>query len=124
MARPLAFIHCGLADASEWDPLLEVLGSDIEPILIELPGHGSAEDWAPDRAYADQAIEIALDDNGCAAIALDRQDRVMLIKRHGNQFAGRILTEAASATVIDGVSADTARAERSRTVTLKTASTA
>ena len=61
MARPLAFIHCGLADASEWDPLLEVLGSDIEPILIELPGHGSAEDWAPDRAYADQAIEIALD---------------------------------------------------------------
>ena len=61
MARPLGLIHCGLADASAWDRLLEELAMDVDPILIELPGHGTAEPWDPDRAFADQAMEIALE---------------------------------------------------------------
>ncbi|MGI9393655.1 MAG: alpha/beta fold hydrolase, partial [Boseongicola sp.] len=34
---------------------------DFDPILIELPGHGDAEDWDRSRDFSDQAIEIALD---------------------------------------------------------------
>lgn len=45
------------------------------------------------------AEQIALDPSGCAALLKDNEGRIMLIKRHGNQFAGRILTKRASANV-------------------------
>lgn len=61
MARPLGLIHCGLADASAWDRLLEALALDVDPVLIELPGHGTADDWDSSRDFSDQAIEVALD---------------------------------------------------------------
>lgn len=40
---------------------------------------------------------IARDNQGRAALARDAQRRIILIKRHGNRFAGRILTSAAKA---------------------------
>ena len=61
MAKPLGFIHCGLADARAWDGLIEALALDVDPVLIELPGHGTAEDWDETRDFSDQAIEIALE---------------------------------------------------------------
>lgn len=61
MARQIGFIHSGLADAGAWDGLIEALAMDVEPILIELPGHGTAEDWDKSRDFSDQAVEIALD---------------------------------------------------------------
>ena len=61
MGRPLGLIHCGLADANAWDRLLEELALDVDPVLIELPGHGTADDWDRDRDFSDQAVEIALD---------------------------------------------------------------
>lgn len=61
MARPLGFIHCGLADGRAWDGLIEALVLDCDPVLIELPGHGTADDWDESRDFSDQAIEIALE---------------------------------------------------------------
>ncbi|MGJ8606306.1 MAG: hypothetical protein ACSHXH_19510, partial [Marivita sp.] len=44
--------------------------------------------------FAAQRISIARD--GKAAMAADTEGRIMVIKRHGNRFAGRILTSAAT----------------------------
>jgi len=41
------------------------------------------------------AQRVAIDRGGTAALASDDQGQIMLIKRHGNQFAGRILTSDA-----------------------------
>ena len=42
-----------------------------------------------------QRVSIARDEN--AALAKDPSGRIMVIKRHGNRFAGRVLTPAAKA---------------------------
>ena len=44
-------------------------------------------------------VAIARDTDGVAAIARDAQGRVMVIKRHGNRFAGRVLDADAKATL-------------------------
>ncbi len=44
-------------------------------------------------------VEIARDTEGVAAIARDAHGRIMVIKRHGNRFAGRVLDANASATL-------------------------
>ncbi|MDA8586749.1 alpha/beta hydrolase, partial [Rhodobacteraceae bacterium] len=59
---PLALIHCALGRAASWRPFLNALGGPISPLLIELPGHGLAEDYDESRDYADQAVELALDE--------------------------------------------------------------
>ncbi|MFL0355369.1 hypothetical protein ACI5KX_02730 [Erythrobacter sp. GH1-10] len=41
---------------------------------------------------------IALDTGGKGALLRDADGRIMVIKRHGNRFAGRILTGSASAS--------------------------
>lgn len=38
-----------------------------------------------------EAEAVALSDDGAAGLARDRQGRHILIKRHGNKFAGRLL---------------------------------
>jgi len=40
-------------------------------------------------------VRISIARGGTHALAQDRAGRIMLIKRHGNRFAGRILTGAA-----------------------------
>lgn len=60
--KPLALIHCGLGRASNWRPFLNALGGALSPLLIELPGHGLAEDYDESRDFSDQAVEIALDE--------------------------------------------------------------
>lgn len=42
-------------------------------------------------------VTIARDIEGRAALVRDAAGRIMVIKRHGNRFAGRVLTLAASA---------------------------
>lgn len=50
---------------------------------------------------------IAISRNGTAALASDTQGRIMVIKRHGNQFAGRILTSQAHVDeVVDAIVVD------------------
>jgi pimeloyl-ACP methyl ester carboxylesterase len=59
---PLALIHCGLGKASYWRPLLNIMPRPVSPLLIELPGHGLAEPWDKTRDFADQALELALEE--------------------------------------------------------------
>ena len=60
------------------------------------------------RAAADEVedgfapVGIARDSEGAGALARDAGGRIMLIRRHGNRFAGRILGPAASARLDDG----------------------
>lgn len=50
---------------------------------------------------------IAIARQGAAALASDPQGRIMLIKRHGNQFAGRILdSEAQVQEEVDAIIVD------------------
>jgi hypothetical protein len=45
--------------------------------------------------------EWACDAEGAGALARDSRGRIMVIRRHGNRFAGRVLTAAASAAAED-----------------------
>lgn len=60
--QPLALIHCGLGRASNWRPFLNALDRPVSPLNIELPGHGLAEPYDTSRDFADQAVELALDE--------------------------------------------------------------
>ncbi|MEM9427487.1 MAG: alpha/beta hydrolase [Pseudomonadota bacterium] len=60
--QPLALIHCMLGRAANWRPFLNALERPVSPLLIELPGHGLAEAYDTTRDYADQAVELALDE--------------------------------------------------------------
>jgi hypothetical protein len=44
-------------------------------------------------------VTIARDKNGLAAVARDAAGRIMVIQRHGNRFAGRVLGQRAKATL-------------------------
>jgi hypothetical protein len=47
-------------------------------------------------------VAEARDSRGTAALARDAQGRIMLIKRHGNRFAGRVLGPGAAARLEAG----------------------
>lgn len=50
---------------------------------------------------------IAISRNGAAALAHDSHGKIMVIKRHGNQFAGRILTPQTQVQeVVDAIIVD------------------
>jgi hypothetical protein len=42
-------------------------------------------------------VAVAIDAEGGAALASDAEGRIMLLRRHGNRFAGRVLTAQAHA---------------------------
>lgn len=46
-------------------------------------------------------VAMACDAEGTSALGRDADGRIMLVRRHGNRFAGRLLTSAAKATVRD-----------------------
>jgi hypothetical protein len=46
-------------------------------------------------------VDVACDANGVGALARDASGRIMVIKRHGNRFAGRVLGPGARATLED-----------------------
>jgi hypothetical protein len=46
-------------------------------------------------------VAIACDEEGAGALARDAQGRILLIRPHGNRFAGRVLADCASATLED-----------------------
>jgi len=60
---PIALIHSALGRAGNWRPFLNAWkGPSLSPLLIELPGHGLAEDWDQTRDFSDQALELALEE--------------------------------------------------------------
>lgn len=68
--------------------------------LGSLPRLASDDDVGRAAGEVDDGFDpvaIARDAEGRAAIARDAQGQIMVIKRHGNRFAGRMLTPAAKA---------------------------
>ncbi|MEQ8827753.1 MAG: hypothetical protein RIC82_08255 [Parvibaculum sp.] len=69
--------------------------------LMKLGGESKLESHADIRRAAGEvvdgfeAVETAAARDGSAALARDAEARIMLIKRHGNRFAGRVLTSQA-----------------------------
>lgn len=62
-----------------------------------------------EEGFDAQRVSIARD--GAAALASDADGRIMVIKRHGNRFAGRILTRSAAVREeVDGLVVNTAEA--------------
>lgn len=54
------------------------------------------------------AVRVSITRDKTAALARDGGGRIMLIRRHGNRFAGRILTRSASVREeVDGLVIDT-----------------
>lgn len=53
-------------------------------------------------------IRIAIARGGAAALVRNEEGRIMVIKLHGNRFAGRVLTSAAQVReVVDAIEVDT-----------------
>lgn len=50
---------------------------------------------AREAIYGFEAEKVARDANGAAALARDRNGRIMLLRRHGSKFAGRLLSDRA-----------------------------
>ncbi|MFM7349717.1 MAG: hypothetical protein ACKO01_09540 [Erythrobacter sp.] len=48
-----------------------------------------------------EPVETACDRSGVGALARDAAGRIMVIKRHGNRFAGRVLGPGASARIAE-----------------------
>jgi hypothetical protein len=84
--------------------LYELAGSIIAILFLawlashwKLGGDVRISDEAHARALADEAhcgfdpVDVAIDKAGIAALLKDAQGRHMLIRRHGAQFAGRLL---------------------------------
>lgn len=94
----------------EVHPLLVQFGGSLIAILAlyglaRALGLGASKPLSDDNAVrlaADEvesgfeAHRIAIDRKGQSALARDPDGRILLIKRHGNQFAGRILSSSAS----------------------------
>ena len=52
--------------------------------------------------YGFTPIDVACDAEGAGALARDAAGRIMLVRRHGTRFAGRLLTPLASASLAAG----------------------
>lgn len=106
-------------------PLFLQFGGSLAAILaiygiaraMGLGGKPKLKDEQAVRQAADEvesgfeAGNIAIGRGGTAALTKDASGRIMVIKRHGNQFAGRILTSAAKAREeVDALLVDTGEA--------------
>ena len=95
--------------------LLQFLGSLFAILAVAglawwlgLGGQTTLGDEADARTAANDAVdgytavETAIDAKGNGAIMQDQNGRILVLKLHGNKFAGRILTQTASAELKDG----------------------
>ena len=95
--------------------LLQFLGSLVAILALaglayalRLGGKPKVTGMEAARSLANEAVDgfvaetIALDEQGNGAIMRDAQGRILLLKPHGNKFAGRILTTRVSARISDG----------------------
>ena len=71
-------------------------------VLLKLGGRPQLTDERSVAAAAGEVedgfepVRISIARDGACALARDDQGRIMVIKSHGNKFAGRVLTSAAS----------------------------
>jgi len=93
--------------------ILQFVGSLIAIFLLaalaKLLGLGGGSELSSAASVQRAANEVvdgfvvadfAVDANGESALALDSQGQVMVLKRHGNRIAGRLLQHIASAKVL------------------------
>ena len=105
----------------EIDPQIYVFGGSLVAIVVlagiarwlKLGGKPVLRDEEAVRHAAGEvedgfdASKVSISRDGAAALAADASGRIMVIKRHGNQFAGRILTPTASVREeVDGLIVD------------------
>ena len=69
-----------------WLALALKLGNDVR-----LKGEAEARELAQTAVCGFDPVDLALDRAGIGALLRDSQGRVMLLRRHGAQFAARIL---------------------------------
>lgn len=99
-----------IRQSMEIDPQIYVFGGSLVAIFalaglarwLKLGGKPALRDDDAVRMAAGEvedgfeAQKVSISRDGTAALAADAAGRIMIIKRHGNQFAGRILSSAAS----------------------------
>lgn len=68
------------------------LGGDVR-----IADEAQARQLASEAYYGFEAVDLALDRAGIAALLRDAEGRVMLLRRHGAQFAARLLDSHAFA---------------------------
>ena len=92
------------------DLLVQTAGSLVAILALaglawwmKLGGTPSLDSEEAVRRAADEVEDgfdpVAVDFDGKAAITRDAQGRIMVIKRHGNRFAGRVLGPTAKAGI-------------------------
>ena len=91
---PLALIHCALGKAAMWRPFLNALDASVSPLLIELPGHGLAEDYDESRDFSDQAVELANKSNYGLGACLYTRDLSEAIRATERLQAGMVWVNA------------------------------
>jgi len=102
----------------EIDPQLYVFGGSLVAIValaglarwLKLGGkpvladHEAVQHAAGEVEDGFVADHVSISHDRAAALASDQAGRIMVIKRHGNQFVGRLLSGKASAReVVDGL---------------------
>ncbi len=106
-------------------PLLLQFGGSLLAILalyglawsLGLGGKPALRDEETVRLTANEVVDgfqaqrISIGRGAKAALAKDASGRIMVIKQHGNRFAGRLLTESASVhEEVDGLIVDSGEA--------------
>ncbi|MBD2843393.1 hypothetical protein IB285_14120 [Erythrobacter sp. KMU-140] len=72
-------------------------------VLLRLGGEASLADEGDAIQAASEvqdgfdAVDLAISEDGAGAVLSDAQGQIMIIKRHGNRFAGRLLGPGADA---------------------------
>ncbi|MGV2497718.1 hypothetical protein [Pelagerythrobacter aerophilus] len=64
------------------------LGGDLR-----IRNEAHARELAEEAVYGFEAVDVAIDRSGHAALLRDAGDRVLLLRRHGAHFAARLLTD-------------------------------
>nr|WP_298899471.1 hypothetical protein [uncultured Altererythrobacter sp.] len=68
----------------------------------ELSNEKEAQAAASEAMDGFESVETAVDANGRGAILRDRSGCLLLLKQHGNKFAGRLLTHSATGRIDKG----------------------
>lgn len=77
--------------AIAWLVLKLKLGGDVR-----IRGEDHARELADEQVHGYQPTEIAIDQAGYGAIMRDADGRVLVLRRHGAHFAGRVLSDRAT----------------------------
>lgn len=93
--------------------LLAIFALFIVARGLKLGGKPRLSDASAARNAAEEVVDgfaatrVSIDRSGTAALARNEDGHIMIIKRHGNRFAGRVLSDAARVREeVDGLVVD------------------